>query len=408
MKIMTYVSAVAVLGATGVGGLLAAEPEAAAEKGRTTHSLFMGTDVSVEVDKVFHRVREVSRSSWVITRDGRPEFIPTERRQLNLRVGKSLKLADTSATLANLKSERAYTSGNNPLMKAVQSQGRSSSYMTDLAMIENMRMGNAALQNQIAAMNAGKSGGEPSDDQKDAFNDAQETYGRSVNYVSGGQAVLRETHLGVADAAAAEENFDAIEISFELSAARPLKNPYLVAVALISDREATEGMKRNWIYAQELGQVDETPRTIRIHEGGLPFGYELENVEVHIYEQGREVATNVSPKRVDLTREEAFQYLVIEHIGNNKGKTVPALPVMAAVGPELKARLGAGEGQQVYYVNVSKEGLVTEVFEDEDHARPVSDSFFAEEVKRVWFKPALEKGQPVESKATLDVTKLAW
>lgn len=400
---------VTAIAATVQGGTLVAEEAAvsAEREPKKTHSLFMGTDVAVEVGNVFHRVREVSRSSWVITLDGRPEFIPTERRRLNLRVEKSLKLADTSATLANLKSERSYTSGNHPLMQAVKSQGKASAYMTDLAMIENIRMGKEVLQFQIASENAGKVGGVPSDEAKDALNEAMETYGRSMNYLSQGQAVLRETHIGVADAAEAEENFDAIEISFELSSARPLKNPYLVAVALISERGAKEGVKRNWIYAKELGEVDETPRTIHIHEGGLPVGYELEKVDVHIYEHGREVATNVSSKRVDLTREEAFQYLVIEHIGANKGKTVPAVPVMVTVDPELRTRLRAGDGQQVYYVKVSKDGLVTQIFEDEGYSKEATDAFFARAVKRVWFKPALENGKPVESKTLVDLTKLS-
>jgi len=392
------------------GGLLSAEEATTSEEAppKKTHSVFMGTDVSVEVGNVFHRVREVSRSSWVITLNGRPEFIPTERRRINLRIEKSLKLADTSATLANLKSERSYTSGNHPLMQAVKSQGKASSYMTDLAIIENIRMGNAVLQYQIASEIAGREGGVPSDEAKDALNEAMEAYGRSMNYVSQGQAVIRETHIGVADAAEAEENFDAIEISFELSAARRLKNPYLVAVALIRERGAREGIKRNWIYAKELGEVDETPRKIHIHEGGLPIGYELENVNVHIYERGHEVATNLSSKRVDLTREEAFQFMVIDHISQNRGRTLPASAAMATVTPELRTRLRQGEGQQIYYVKVSKEGLVTEVFGDEEYSKNVEDRFFVSAVKRIWFKPALENGEPVESKTSVDVTKLLF
>ena len=72
----------------------------------------------------------------------------------------------------------------------------------------------------------------------------------------------------------------------------------------------------------------------------------------------------------------------------------------------MKARLGAGEGQQVYYVTVSKDGLVSEVFEDEAYSKEVADAFFAAAVKRIWFKPALENGKPVESKTPVDVTKL--
>src|SRR5688572_6516304 len=67
-----------------------------------THTLFMGLDLSVEHNKSFHRVKDVSGSSFVIASKGEPVFLPVNRASQNLKVSHALKLASTAATLSNL------------------------------------------------------------------------------------------------------------------------------------------------------------------------------------------------------------------------------------------------------------------------------------------------------------------
>ena len=373
----------------------------AASSGERTHTLFMGVDVAVEHEKMFRRVREVSGSSWVVNVGGRPEFIPTSRQSLNLKIEQSLKLTEATATLANLKTERTYLPRNDPRMQSMRAQLHLQAFTTEQQMVAERelqrQLQSAAFATTVDSRNP--TVGPPPDPVK-----AMDDLARAADFAQG-QMTTQQFNQAIADEQLKKELFDAISIEFEISAPKPLPNPYMIVVAQFREKGAPPSTARNWIYAQVLDYVDETPRPVQIRRGGLPLGYELDKVTVHIYDQGREVATNVSPKRVELTREEAFQYIVIEHIGNNKGKTLPAAPVMVTVTPELKARLGAGEGQQVYYVTVSKDGLVSEVFEDEAYSKKVADAFFTAAVKRIWFKPALENGKPVESKTPVDVTK---
>ena len=203
-----------------------------------------------------------------------------------------------------------------------------------------------------------------------------------------------------------KEEFDAIKVEFDVSSEKPLPNPYVVVIAQFRPRESAPGTAQNWIYAQSLDPIEPTSKKVEVLRGGFPLGYTLDKVEVHLYDRGREVATNVSPKRVPLTRDEAFEYIVIEHIAGNKGATLPPSPVMVALPAELWTRLAAGQGQQVYYVIVSKDVLVNEAFEDAEYTQKIQDPFFADVVKNIWFKPALEKGKPVEAKTHVDVTKL--
>jgi hypothetical protein len=376
------------------------QPQAPAS-GAKTHTLFMGVDVAVEHEKMFRRVREVSGSSWVVNVGGRPEFIPANKQSLNLKIEQSLKLTEVTAKLDNLKSERTYTPGNDPRMEAMRAQLHLQAFTTERQMVAERE-----LQRSLdsAAWATGVDGRNPQVAEAIDSEQAMVDLGKAVDFANG-QLTSQQFNQAIADEQMKKEMFDAILVEFEISAPKPLANPYMIVVAQFREKGAPASTARNWIYAQMLDYVDETPRRVSVRRGGLPPGYELDKVNVHIYDQGREVATNVSPKRVELTREEAFQYIVIEHIGNNKGQTLPATPVMATLTPEARTRLRDGQGQQVYYVLVSKDGLVTDGFEDEEYSKRIADPFFAEVVKRIWFKPALEKGKPVESKTPLDITK---
>ncbi len=369
--------------------------------GEKTHTLFMGVDVAVEYEKTFRRVREVSGSSWVVNVGGRPEFIPANKQALNLKIEQSLKLTETTATLANLKSERTYLPRNDPRMQSLRTQLHLQAFTTEQQMVAERTLqralDSAAWATQVDGRNPQV--GQPVDPAQ-----AMQDLAKASDFANS-QMTTQQFNQAIADEQLKKELFDAISVEFEISAPKALPNAYMIVVAQFREEGAPASAARNWIYAQMLDYVDETPRPVSIRRGGLPAGYELDKVNVHIYDQGREVATNVSPKRVELTREEAFQYIVIEHIGNNKGKTLPAMPVMATLTPEVRTRLREGQGQQVYYVSVSKDGLVTDAFEDEGYSKRIADPFFGDVVKRIWFKPALENGKPVESKTPLDITR---
>jgi hypothetical protein len=390
---------------TAMPGLRAAAPAkvpaVAPATGEKTHALFMGIDVSVEQDKTFYHVRDVSGSSWVINVHGRPEFIPANRGALNLKVDQSLKLTDASATLANLKTERTYSMANDPKTQSLREQVQTSAFFTEVAQAAEWQLRD--MERSAAFMEGAEPRnrlGPPRDVNAalDKMNEAQA--------MAMGDLTNPLFHQRVGDEQAKRENYDAIAIDFEVSSAKSLPNPYMIVVAEFHERNAKPGTARRWIYAQSLDPIDATPRKVSLLRGGFPPGYELEKVDVHLYDRGREVATNTSPKRVALTREEAFQYLVIEHIAGNKGATVPAVPAMARIPADFETRLAAGEGQKVYYVKISKEGHVTDAYQDSDYTQAIADPFFANMVKQVWFKPALEKGKPVESKTSVDLTKL--
>ena len=124
------------------------------------------------------------------------------------------------------------------------------------------------------------------------------------------------------------------------------------------------GVVQNLVYARSLNPIGPQKTSIHLLEGGFPQGFEVVDFQLHLYNQGEEVATSVSPKRVPLTRDEAFEYVLMEYVGAHRGDTLDAVPLMGKLPADLPSRLAEGKYSATLYVKVSKDGLASEAFQD--------------------------------------------
>ena len=364
---------------------------AAAEAEARTHTLFMGADFDVQLNKVFHRVRDVSGGSFVIKIKGEEILVPMNQAPVEFRIQQSLKLTEVSATIVDLKGERAYSPANDPVKKFIREQPGGA---------DHLQSNQAAIGSSMAQRDLGiaKSSGAPANivaQVQQQANSASASYssalsaeGSDFNNVGTYSAKLQEE--------LAKKLFDAMDVTFEVSSPQPMNNPYVVIVAQYRERDERPGIAHNWIYARTLEPVDSKPRKVRILQGGFPQGFELEKFQVHLYNRGQELATNVAAKRVLLTRDEAFQYVLIDYVTSHKGASLPATPAMGKLPADLRTRLESGQLTQYFYVKVNKDGLPVETYVDESCSHKVDDPYLLSVIRDLRFNPALEKGRPVE------------
>ncbi len=232
------------------------------------------------------------------------------------------------------------------------------------------------------------------------YNSAQFNSGRGLNDVG----VMVDKMQGELD----KKLFDAMEVTFRVSSPHPLHNPYIVIVAQYHEQQEKPGVAHNWIFAAQLDPIDNEPRRIRILRGGLPLGFELEKFQVHLYDHGNEIATNVADKRVPLTKDEAFEYVLIDYLGHNKGATLPPAPAMGRLPPGFYTWLVNSRLQSTYFVKVDKTGRVTEAFFDEACQKKIDDPYLADAITHLLFKPALENGKPIDAVARLNLHQLPF
>lgn len=360
-----------------------------------THVIFMGADLDVQREKKFYRVEDVVGSEFKI-RIGQKEFyVPTRNRTTSLKVNNSLKLASASVQLDDLRGEETYTPANDPRLKFNARAGAGSA-------LQAANDWSVARQGEAERSLVSASGGPPEfgkqyqnivDQEKDRQYTLNQQIGTNYDSVP---ALANELALELA-----EKNFDAVEVAFKISSPVELDNPYMVVLVEFQPRGAKPGESSLLIHAKALDPIDAKPRLITMREGGLPVGFKLLRHEVHIYNRGREIATNASSKRVELTRAEAQQYLVIEHLGAHKGGTLPAAAVPGTLPLAQRRQLSLDQLNRTFYVKISKDGDLLGAYGDEACSQPLEDAGTLTALGDVFFQPALDQGKPVEGAVKL-------
>ncbi len=405
-----------------------------------THTLFMGADISVNLDKDIYPVRGIHGSNWVIVINGQDKLVSAKESPLNLKITPSLKLTEVSATILGFKRQAAYSFNNDPSVR--MSRTLSQSALTNAMLLgasldaqhvadteSNKALGPSAIfadsDNQFGenallftAQIANATLHEPKAAPGQLFPPPNPNVPSTFDGLEGQALAVTVANQNAASAANQTKNgdeptgrlltqgLDAMDVEFEISSPRRLQDPYVVTIARFHPAGTKPGILQSLVYGKSLNPIDSHFGRVHFIEDGFPFNYELIEFQIHIYNHGQEIATNESQKRVELTRDEAFEYIKIEYISAHKGDTLPAEPALGRLPAELPLRLAAGKYGETFYTVVSKDGVADEPFADAACSTKIDDPFLESVVRSLRFKPALAHGKPVEGIASVNLSKL--
>jgi hypothetical protein len=405
-----------------------------------THTLFMGADISVNLDKDVYPVHDVVGSSWVVVINGKEHVISANRAPTNLKIVPTLKLTEVAATITGFSRTAAYSYDNDPSVRITRGLSKAAETNADLLAIADnaQHVADAVANNALGPMAAwassdytqfgsnammytaqtigavthpakavpGLAGDPPSTLTSSTLGAGP--YGVAGNLANGiaAGAADQTTNASEPTQRLTTQGHDAMDVEFEISAVKPLYNPYVVTMTKLRTPMSKPGEIKTLVYAKSLDPIYTKATRVHFTEEGFPFEYEMVDFQLHIYDRGQEIATNLSSKRVELTRDEAFEYVKIEYVGAHRGETLPAVPAMGKLPAELPTRLAAGKYSEKFFARVSKDGLADEAYADEKCSKKIEDPFLEAVVKSIRFKPALDHGKPVDGIATLDLNKL--
>jgi hypothetical protein len=405
-----------------------------------THTLFMGSDISLNLDKDLYPVRDVEGGSWVIEINHRDRVISAKSAPLNLKITPNLKLSEASATIEGFSGVRGYTFDNDPSVRLTR--GINASAMTDVMLQGVARdaqnfadtLGNTALGGASTLAATDKQFGDaalmfsaqttpaithpPKAIPGQPFPPANPLVNSTFDGKDGQGLAIVEAAIAEKKADAMAENgdepggrlvqtgVDAMEVDFHISSSRPLHTPYIVTITKFHARNSKPGLVQDLVYAKSLDPIYTQKSHVHFTEGGFPFDFELIEFQVHLYDRGVEVPTNLSADRVEMTRSEAFEYVKAEYIGSHRDATRPPVPAMGRLPSELPNRLANGKYGETFYVKVSKDGLAEASFADAECSKKIEDPFLDTVVTSLRFKPALERGKPVEGVSAVNLAKL--
>ena len=114
-----------------------------------THVLFQGDNISVGTGPNVYPVEDVTGASWVVVENGQQTVVSAKDGPINMRDVPTLKLTEISATIADLKTENAYTYENDPAVKLTRALGQAADI--DAGASSAAAQANAAASSPITA-----------------------------------------------------------------------------------------------------------------------------------------------------------------------------------------------------------------------------------------------------------------
>jgi hypothetical protein len=369
------------------------------------YTLFLGTDLAVKTKDGTYPVWDVSEGSWVLKVHGAPVAVGAKEGPAELKMKTGLRLTDASATIVNLRKEPEFTPANDPYTKFTKATNKAASDYAQAQFASNYSAAQMDHADAVTGTTSDPSQSMPGTSTPGTSPSASDAAGwvNNANMAAGASPGMLLTSGANPDT----EAYDALDITFDVSAPRPLNRPYVVIICRYHERGAPAGAVRDWIHARPLNVIDSKPQHVHFLAGGFPPGYELRSFELHLYNMGGEIATNVSPQRVEYTMDEAFEYYRKQYVSSHRNATLPPVPAMGRPPADLPERLAQGLVAKTLYVRVSKDGTATGAFLDAACSRKAEDPYVGSLIRDIRFKPALENGEPVDGVATLMLDRLA-
>jgi len=187
----------------------------------------------------------------------------------------------------------------------------------------------------------------------------------------------------------------ALVIETTVSSPAPMMGVYVIGVARIEINDEQNDL----ILFQELKSLGPEPSQVRLRRESLPKELKVLEVALYLYRNGEELVSNLSEKQMGLTRDEAHEYVTLDHMATHRGATISASPAWSlAPAALLAAEDGSGFDYPVT-VDIDDRGRVIGI----DETTILPDAI-RELVQEVVFVPALVDGQAVASKASFNLS----
>jgi len=377
---------------------LPATPEASAPKGEAKdYALFMGDNILIEQQGAYYPLLNMTDGYLHIRPQREIKLIPKGELH-GFRFNYELKMSHLTAQIGDLKVERGYTAGNDPGRKLVEAASASGANAMDSA-ANASRAASAEARAQVQLDIANAPGATNYDGAARAAHAAAAQQQIKDSQQAGRMAddMGRSDYTGTVHTATDIDGrlCDAIEVSLLLSAPAQVHRPYIVMVTTFHAPGDKKDEVRNWIHFEPLSSIGPEVSYVHFRVGGLPLGFEIVHNELHLYQRTHELATNLSEKRVAVSREDAYQYALISHLSEHKKDDSGAVPLLMPRSEGGKAKVLRRQLEDTVWVRVSAQGEPL-TFSLDEKGRKEAPAELVSALADFRYLPAVTKGVPSE------------
>ncbi|MCF3649411.1 hypothetical protein [Synoicihabitans lomoniglobus] len=341
--------------------------------------LFVGVDLLIKSpDESYRQVDSIKSDQVVLAEEGLPQIKLRDAGAFSW--DRSTKISRAPIVIADFEQHRAYTLRNDKAMQYMNTQNHMAIYQqekTDAARLE--RSDKASVQQAARtaqgyvdqAIKDGMIVNERTIEAVAAFNASADadllvaTDDMSDQFFETDSITSDQTFLDRAQSAASEGGHDALDLEFKISSPVPIANAYAVIMGAVTQDEE----KGVITFYHPIGAVGPQPRKIKIRKTGFKPGFTIEDVQLHLYVHGKELATNLSERAIDMTREQAREFLLLSHLADHTLDTVDPEAVWTLVPATLLAAKDGASFNYPVIVNVDSDGSVISIHDSETDAR---------------------------------------
>jgi hypothetical protein len=353
------------------------------------YAFFVGMAIAVERNRVRHPVVDADRAGIVVKEHGAPVRVPLREAEVILEL--EPKVSRAAVRIDKLDGKPVYTPAADPERRALEQ----TAMMMDLEQHSRDTATRELTQAQdnLGSLRAAQASGvqisaADLDRAEIRMNEANTGFSRAM---SGSE------FSGFTPGSSGDGNHDAFELSFELASEEPIVDAFALAV-LVVRRPENARVRFQSIKFEPLPPIGPTPRRITIMRAGLQPGFSVDSYDVHIYANGRELATNRSARRTLVSREEACAYLVFTHVERNRAlgtnDTVQIIPELLP--PALGGLIPADRGIVPVDVEVGIDGHVETLSLGAGYSEPQLETA----LRAVRFYPAVRGGKATRDRGT--------
>jgi hypothetical protein len=330
-----------------------------------TYLLYSGANLKVMEGENTFPIVSINEFTATVDRDGKRVKVTLEKLG-RFWIEREMKLNNQSVSIQNLRSGKVFTPGRGKVANwGTVAVADVSANQGPLDIVE----GNY-FEDSVTLQNSSRSG----------YRDSPGSFGTLGDHDDWTDAPL-----------------DAFEVVLDLASDDHIANPYLVLVTDFRDPAMPDQSSRKF-FVKVLEKISREPVTVRLLQGGFPEGFQVEDFNLYLYSGGREVPSNLSDKQVALTRDEAFQYLILEYLVGHKGETLAPRPMWVGMRSEVKDLIrNLEEDPEVNLILDAKGRVVDLRFHDGEGLGPE----IIEAFRAFRYYPALEDGQAVEGSYSL-------
>lgn len=290
------------------------------------------------------------------------------------------KISRSPITISDFQQHKVFSLKNNKSIQYMAAQNNMTLYAQERAAYKQMEMGEANRMVAHAAANrhgldVAARNGVAVDGRSYAAADAwvasaNEDFAEATEQfveqsAESGAMISDRTLLDRADEAADEDGEDVLELTFSLSSPDPIADAYVVVMGNV-----TMGEQQGIVtFHQSVGALGPQPRKITVRKLGFQPGFDIQDVKLHVYSHGRELATNLSERAIGMTHQEAREFLLLSHIADNALETVTPTPVWNLAPAALLAADAATDFDYPVVVNVDADGSIISIHNSETEAR---------------------------------------